>query len=202
MKRFIAGAMAGAVAMYLLDPDRGRGRRARVRQQWSSRVRSVDRAADRFERDAANRAEGARARADGKGVFHPSDDRALEVHLHQVLEELDVATSERDRRVGRRGRACARPGRERGRHRSGRAGDQRRAGSARRGVVDAPARRARAEQEACVRRGYAVELCTACSGGDEGNRTPVQGFAGPCLSHSATSPGGGHPSEGPCVRYQ
>ena len=94
MKRFIAGAMAGAVVMYLLDPDRGRGRRARVRQQLSSRVRSVDRAADRFERDAANRAEGARARADGKGVFHPSDDRALEVHLHQVLEELDVATSD------------------------------------------------------------------------------------------------------------
>ena len=93
MKRFIAGAMAGAVAMYLLDPDRGRGRRARVRQQWSSRVRSVDRAADRFERDAANRAEGARARADGKGIFHPSDDRALEVHLHQVLAEIDVATS-------------------------------------------------------------------------------------------------------------
>ena len=58
MKRFIAGAMAGAVAMYLLDPDRGRGRRARMSQQWSSRVRSVDRAADRFERDAANRVRG------------------------------------------------------------------------------------------------------------------------------------------------
>ncbi len=152
MKRFIAGAMAGAVAMYLLDPDRGRGRRARMRQQWSSRARSVDRAADRFERDAANRAEGARARADGKGIFHPSDDRALEVHLHQVLEELDVATTEVtvESVDGRRARAG--PGRERGRHRAGRAGDQRRARSAGRGVVDAPARRARAEQEAGARR--------------------------------------------------
>ena len=25
-------------------------------------------------------------------------------------------------------------------------------------------------------------------GGDDGNRTHVQGFAGPCLNHSATSP--------------
>ena len=39
------------------------------------------------------------------------------------------------------------------------------------------------------------------AGGDAGNRTRVQGFAGPCLSHSATSPGrpagraaAGHPS--------
>ena len=26
------------------------------------------------------------------------------------------------------------------------------------------------------------------AGGDDGNRTHVQGFAGPCLNHSATSP--------------
>ena len=30
----------------------------------------------------------------------------------------------------------------------------------------------------------------AAAGGDGGNRTRVQGFAGPCLNHSATSPGG------------
>jgi hypothetical protein len=28
------------------------------------------------------------------------------------------------------------------------------------------------------------------TGGGEGNRTPVQGFAGPCLNHSATPPEG------------
>ena len=28
----------------------------------------------------------------------------------------------------------------------------------------------------------------AVAGGDDGNRTHVQGFAGPCLNHSATSP--------------
>lgn len=94
MKRFFAGAMAGAAAMYLLDPDRGRRRRAQLGQKWTARKRSADRAVDRFERDTANRAEGARARAEGGGIFHPSDDRALEVHLHQVLEELDVATSD------------------------------------------------------------------------------------------------------------
>jgi hypothetical protein len=32
--------------------------------------------------------------------------------------------------------------------------------------------------------------CTDNRGGGEGNRTPVQGFAGPCLNHSATPPEG------------
>src|SRR3546814_6494483 len=32
------------------------------------------------------------------------------------------------------------------------------------------------------------------AGGGGGNRTRVQGFAGPCLSHSATPPGTGHSS--------
>ena len=40
-------------------------------------------------------------------------------------------------------------------------------------------------------------LCVAGqrAGGDDGNRTHVQGFAGPCLNHSATSPGTGSPVE-------
>jgi hypothetical protein len=92
MKRFLAGAMAGAAAMYLLDPDRGRARRARMSQQLAARKRRIDRVAEKAQRDAANRAQGAAARAHGAGVFHPTDDRALEVHLHQVIEELDTET--------------------------------------------------------------------------------------------------------------
>ena len=33
-----------------------------------------------------------------------------------------------------------------------------------------------------------AESLVAFPGGDDGNRTHVEGFAGPCLSHSATSP--------------
>ena len=196
MKRFIAGAMAGAVAMYLLDPDRGRSRRARIRQQGSARARSVDRAADCIERDAANRAEGARARADGKGVFHPSDDRALEVHLHQVLEELDVATSEVTvESVEGVVRVRGQVGSEA--DIAGRARDQRRAGSARRRVAHAPARRARAEQEAGAHRGH----LSARSGRRRGESNPCTGLCRPLpkpLGHVARIV---HPSEGACIHF-
>lgn len=94
MKRFFLGAAAGAAAMYFLDPDRGHSRRARFQQQAQAKKRSFDRSVDRVEQDAANRAKGADARAHGAGVFHPSDDRALEVHLHQVLKELDIPTGD------------------------------------------------------------------------------------------------------------
>jgi hypothetical protein len=94
MKRFLAGAVAGAAGMYFLDPDRGRGRRARVSQQLSARKRKIEHVAEGIEKDAANRAQGAAARAKGAGVFHPTDDRSLEVHLHQVLKELDVQTGD------------------------------------------------------------------------------------------------------------
>ena len=63
-------------------------------QQLAARRRKIERAATSIEKDAANRADGVAARAKGAGVFHPSDDRALEVHLHQVLAEIDVATSD------------------------------------------------------------------------------------------------------------
>jgi hypothetical protein len=92
MKRLLIGAAAGAAVMYFLDPDRGRGRRAQVSQQLGARKRKIEHVAEGVEKDAANRAEGAAARAKGAGVFHPTDDRSLEVHLHQVLEELDVET--------------------------------------------------------------------------------------------------------------
>lgn len=36
-------------------------------------------------------------------------------------------------------------------------------------------------------------------GGGGGNRTPVQGFAGPCLNHSATPPGEGATVDDPSL---
>src|SRR5947209_17845966 len=38
-------------------------------------------------------------------------------------------------------------------------------------------------------RSTSTSRCVRLRGGEE-NRTPVQGFAGPCLNHSATPPGG------------
>jgi hypothetical protein len=52
------GAALGALLMYLLDPDRGRGRRSRLGDQVTSRVNRLGRAAGAKARDLRNRAQG------------------------------------------------------------------------------------------------------------------------------------------------
>ena len=92
--RFLGGAVAGAAAMYFLDPRQGRTRRA----EGADKVRSVTSrrrtAAERRSEDAANRERGERLERAGAGRFHPTDDRSVAEHLHQVLGELDVATDD------------------------------------------------------------------------------------------------------------
>jgi hypothetical protein len=94
MIRFLAGVVVGATAMYFLDPVKGRSRRAVRSDRWRSRARIAERRAEQRARDAANRQAGERARARGAGQFHPVDDRSVELHLHQVLAELDVPTAD------------------------------------------------------------------------------------------------------------
>lgn len=57
--RLIAGALAGAGAMYLLDPDRGGRRRARLRDRTARARRRVGDGLDATARDLGNRARGA-----------------------------------------------------------------------------------------------------------------------------------------------
>lgn len=49
---------AGALLMYLFDPERGRGRRSRIGDQLSSKANHIARAAGSKSRDLRNRAKG------------------------------------------------------------------------------------------------------------------------------------------------
>jgi hypothetical protein len=55
---FLCGIGTGAALMYLFDPDRGRGRRARLSDQLTSKVNRLGEAAESKARDLRNRAQG------------------------------------------------------------------------------------------------------------------------------------------------
>lgn len=84
----IAGAGLGAGCMYLMDPDRGRVRRARLRDKSGSVCRQVRLSADRVQVDLANRAHGLVARA--KSVVQPEavDDDQLVARVRAKLGRL------------------------------------------------------------------------------------------------------------------
>ena len=54
----LGGIGLGALLMYLFDPDRGRGRRARLGDQMTSKVNRLSEAAEAKGRDLRNRAQG------------------------------------------------------------------------------------------------------------------------------------------------
>jgi hypothetical protein len=90
---FAKGAALGATAAYLFDPDRGRARRARVRDQLAAVGRRGARTAGRRVRYQAGRMKGRTLRSVGGGRFEPIDDHAITEHLHGVLSRLPVTTS-------------------------------------------------------------------------------------------------------------
>jgi hypothetical protein len=78
LKRTAVAAGVGAAAAYLLDPDRGRSRRARLRDQGTAFSRRQARALERQASFPRGRAEGIVQRARGKLAHQPpADDRAL-----------------------------------------------------------------------------------------------------------------------------
>jgi osmotically-inducible protein OsmY len=77
LKRTAVAAGVGAAAAYLLDPDRGRSRRARLRDQGTAFGRRQARALERQASFQRGRAEGIVQRARHRGVQPPADDRAL-----------------------------------------------------------------------------------------------------------------------------
>lgn len=92
--KLIAGVALGAAGMYYLDPDRGRARRARGRDQAAARLRSRRREADQRARYEANREAGQRLVEQGAGRFRPVDDTAAAQHLKQVLAAVDAETAD------------------------------------------------------------------------------------------------------------
>jgi hypothetical protein len=63
LSSFLRGAAFGAVAMYMLDPDKGRRRRALARDRTASLFTDAGETLCEAGRDIANRAHGAQARA-------------------------------------------------------------------------------------------------------------------------------------------
>ncbi|MCL4762210.1 MAG: hypothetical protein KJ018_10645, partial [Burkholderiales bacterium] len=70
----LAAALAGAVAMYLLDPDKGRRRRAIARDRTLRALRQVDRVLDAASSDARQRARGLAARTRRLAAPAPAPD--------------------------------------------------------------------------------------------------------------------------------
>jgi hypothetical protein len=58
LSSFVTALGAGALLMYFFDPERGRGRRARLKDQTTSKVNHVSSAAGSKARDLRNRAQG------------------------------------------------------------------------------------------------------------------------------------------------
>jgi uncharacterized membrane protein/osmotically-inducible protein OsmY len=73
----ISGVALGAALMFLLDPSRGRRRRARLRDQMAHAVRVARDSAGKTSRDAAQRMRGLAARAHGLLRQKPVDDDVL-----------------------------------------------------------------------------------------------------------------------------
>ena len=90
--KLLEGAVLGAAAAYVFDPDRGRARRARLRDELAASARRLERRTSHRARDVSNRTKGRVARRSGRGVFHPTDDRAIAQNLRGVLARLDFPT--------------------------------------------------------------------------------------------------------------
>lgn len=116
--KWLAGAAIGAVAMYLSDPDRGKRRRALIRDKVRSTAHRSEDAIETASRDLANRMQGVRAKARhlfsrrdkttddqhltervrakvGRAVSHP---HAIKVHAHYgtVILSGPVLTHEKE----------------------------------------------------------------------------------------------------------
>ncbi len=73
----IGGIGVGALLMFLLDPDRGRGRRSRLSAQLTSKVNRFGRSAGSKVHDLRNRAEGVMHEAGLIGEKQDSNSSAL-----------------------------------------------------------------------------------------------------------------------------
>lgn len=67
----VGGLGLGAALMYVFDPDRGKGRRARIRDKVDSTAHKIGEAAEKMGRDISNRAQG--AVAETKSLFRQEE---------------------------------------------------------------------------------------------------------------------------------
>jgi hypothetical protein len=84
----IAGVGIGAGCMYLMDPDRGRSRRALLRNKTSSAYREVRMSLETAKADLANRARGLLAQAKSAVHHTPVEDDQLVARVRAKLGRL------------------------------------------------------------------------------------------------------------------
>src|SRR5579872_3078215 len=84
----IAGVGVGAGCMYLMDPDRGRSRRAMLRDKTSSAYREVRTSFERAQADLANRAHGLLAQAKSAVQHEPVEEDQLIARVRAKLGRL------------------------------------------------------------------------------------------------------------------
>lgn len=84
----IAGVGVGAGCMYLMDPDRGRSRRAMLRDKTTSAYREVRMSFERTQADLANRAHGLLARAKSAVQHEPVEEDQLTARVRARLGRL------------------------------------------------------------------------------------------------------------------
>lgn len=109
---------ASAAAAYFFDPENGRARRSRARDQAGAKLRRRQADAERLARHEANLAAGDAARAQGAGVPRPTDDVEVVQVVKQTLSAVDAETTDVtvesvDRIVTLRGQVPSREARER-----------------------------------------------------------------------------------------
>ncbi len=92
--RFITAATIGAAIAYFADPDNGRSRRVRAKDQFGAMMRRRQREAEQLARHSANVAAGQAAQARGAGEPKPTDDVDVVHAVKQALSGLGVPTSE------------------------------------------------------------------------------------------------------------
>src|SRR6266487_3043724 len=82
---FGAGIGIGTGVMYLLDPDRGKRRRARLRDKFASATRKTGEGVEVTARDLSNRARGIVTSIQSKFTSGETDDAVL---IHRVRSRL------------------------------------------------------------------------------------------------------------------
>lgn len=91
----LGGAALGAIVAYLFDPDRGRGRRAQLRDRILATIRTATGRAERRARKLASDAEGRLMAATRRGSGGPVDDATLADRVRStVLGSGDVPAGE------------------------------------------------------------------------------------------------------------
>jgi hypothetical protein len=85
MRRLLFGAAIGAGLMYLFDPDRGKGRRARLSDQTAATLRRARREAEGRAADLENRAQGLQAEMSARGERARVSDEVLVARVRSEI---------------------------------------------------------------------------------------------------------------------